>query len=142
MGLFDVFTVVKSLAKAMGPGDKITTYLKDQQAAGAVLSPKLRNAIAMYDLMKTNPPDDIGKEFSSFADANWYYLDICSEIEANPGLLPESLADAFETFKSCVKTAMEAGDRTFARECAKWEKKNGRKYQPKPRPNLIGEPLE
>lgn len=60
------------------------------EARGAKLSPRLRNAMAMYDLMKTNPPEDIGLEFSSFTDSNWYFLDIRDEIEANPALLSTS----------------------------------------------------
>lgn len=140
--LFDTFKVVKNLAKAMGPADKITQYLNDQQAQGAQLSPKLRNALAMYALMKTNPPETDSKEYLSFNDSDWYYLDILDEIEANPGLLPSSFAGIVASYKSCVKAAQEAGERVFAAECPKWEKKNKRTYQPKPRPNLIGEPLE
>lgn len=62
------------------------------EVRGAKLSAKLRNAMAMYDLMKTNPPEDIGSEFSSFTDSNWYFLDIRDEIEANPALLAANLA--------------------------------------------------
>ena len=139
--LFDVFKVVKNLAKAMRPGDKIVECLNRQQTQGVRLSPKLRNALAMYALMKTNPPEVDGKEFLSFSDSNWYYLDILDEIEANPSLLPSGFEKTFASYKSCVKAAQEAGERGFDQERAKWEKKNHCTYQPKPRPNLIGEPL-
>lgn len=142
MGLFSVLNGVRLLAKAMSSGDQIVASLKDQQAAGTTLSPHLRNAMAMYDLMKTNPPEDIGKEFSSFVDTNWYFLDIRDEVEANPALLPTGLAGAFDAYKSALKAAQESGERGWDRERAKWEKKNGRKYEPRPRPNLIGEPLD
>lgn len=140
--LFDTFKVVKNLAKAMGPADKIVGGLEKQQAQGAQLSPKLRNAMAMYKRMKTNPPAVDSKEYLSFNDSNWYYLDILDELEANPGLLPGSFASTVASYKASVKAAQEAGNRVFAVECPKWEKKNRRAYEPKPRPNLIGEPLE
>ena len=62
------------------------------EVRGTKLSANLRNAMAMYDLMKTSPPEDIGSEFSSFTDSSWYFLDIRDEIEANPALLTTSLA--------------------------------------------------
>lgn len=140
--LFDVFKEIKNLAKAMRPGDKIVAYLNKQKNQGVQLSPKLRNALAMYALMKTNPPETDSNEFQSFSDSSWYFLDILDEIEANPTLLPPSFDKTVASYKSSVKAAQEAGERAFARERPKWEKKNHREYQPKPRPNLIGEPLE
>lgn len=112
------------------------------EVRGTKLSAKLRNAMAMYDLMKTNPPESINGGFTSFTDSSWYFLDIRDEIEANPALLAANLAGTFDAYKSALKAAQESGERGWDRECAKWEQKNGRKYEPRPRPSLIGEPLE
>lgn len=112
------------------------------EVGGAKLSPRLRNAMAIYDLMKTNPPESINGGFTSFTDSSWYFLDIRNEIEANPALLTTSLAGAFDSCKSAVKAAQKSGERGWDRERAKWEQKNGRKYEPRPRLNFIGEPLE
>ena len=112
------------------------------EVRGAKLTAKLRNAMAMSDLMKTNPPESINGGFTSFTDSSWYFLDIRDEIEANPALLAANLAGTFDAYKSALKAAQESGERGWDRECATWEQKNGRKYEPRPRPSLIGEPLE
>lgn len=142
MGLLAVLNEVRLLAKAMGYGDKIVADLKEQQVRDTKLSPKLRNAMAMYDLMKTDSPEGVDEGFTSFTDSNWHFLDIRNEIETSPAPLPANLAGAFDSCKSAVKAAQESDEHGWDRECAKWEKKNGRKYEPRPRPSLIGEPLE
>lgn len=138
----DAIQIFKLLYKAMKQGDKITKYLKKQQSKGLELSPRLRNAIAMYDLAKKNPPDSDAKDLEMFEDHSWYYLDILSELEANPDLVPDNLAEAYNTYSFCVKRAQELHDKDFDKRRAKWEKKYHKTYQPKPRPNLIGVPLD
>ena len=143
MGLADAITVMKNLYKAMKPGDKIVAYLKSQQGKGAKLSPRLRNAMAMYDLSKTEEaPEPKSKDLYSFSDSAWYFLDIRDELAMTPDLLPANLADAFSSYRAYIDAAQAAGERSFDKERAKWEKKNRKTYQPKPRINLIGEPLE
>lgn len=141
-GFGDAIQIFKLLYKAQKQGDKIEKYLNKQQSKGTTLSPRLRNALAMYALVKKNAPESDPKDLEMFEDHSWYFLDMVTELEANPGLLPDSFAETMNTFSFCVKRAQEISDRDFDRRRAKWEKKNRREYQPKPRPNLIGEPLE
>lgn len=142
MGFAEAITVMKNLYKIVQPADQIEACLTEQQAKGVMLSPRLRNALAMYALIKKNAPDPEPGELLSFRDSCWYYLDILDELEANPDLLPDALAEAFATYRDHLKAAQAAGEKGFDHQRAKWEKKTGRTYQPKPRRNLIGEPLE
>lgn len=142
MGFVDAIAVMKNLYKIVQPADEIEAYLNEQQAKGAELSPRLRNALAMYAFVKKDAGDPDPTDLMSFQDSCWYYLDILDELEANPDLLPASFAETFATYKTYLKAAQAAGERSFEKQRAKWEKKSGRAYEPKPRRNLIGEPLD
>lgn len=143
MGFGDVISIIKNLYKALKQAEEILAHLKDQESRGVELSPRLRNAMAMFELAKTgDTPDPDPKDICSFSDTSWYYLDLRDEIEAHPELLPANLTETFSAYKNYLAAAQAAGERNFDKERAKWEKKNKRAYRPKPRPNLIGEPLE
>ena len=142
MGFGEAIAVMKNLFKIVEPADELEACLNEQQAMGVKLSPRLRNALAMYALIKKDAPDPDTDELLSFRDSCWYYLDILDELEANPSLVPPELNEAFTNYKTYLKAAQAAGEKGFDRQRAKWEKKHRRAYEPKPRRNLIGEPLE
>lgn len=135
----EMFKITFKILKPMG---KIVHYLNKQQAKGVELSPRMRNALAMINLLQNKSPKTDPKELLSFEDAGWFYLDLLAELEANPDLLPDSYAETLNSYTFYVRRLEDLCARDFERRRPKWEKKNHREYQPKPRPNLIGEPLE
>lgn len=143
MGLGAVLSMMKNLTMALQPADEILAYFNEQQAKGAKLPPRLRNALLYYERSKDDGGDDIDSDdLYSFSDTSWHFLDIRDELSAHPELIPAKLEETFKSYKKRIDAAEQAGTRDWDKERAKWEKKNKRTYQPKPRPNLIGEPLD